>query len=46
LPAGRAADAFGLVFAAALLCLAVAFAATLALDERPLRGAEPAPSPS
>ena len=26
--------------------LAVAFAATLALDERPLRGAEPAPSPS
>ena len=39
LPAGQAADAFGLVFAAAILCLAIGFAATLALDERPLRGA-------
>jgi MFS family permease len=41
LPAGQAADAFGLVFAAAILCLAVGFVATFVLDERPLRGAEP-----
>jgi MFS family permease len=41
LPAGQTADAFGLVFAAAILCLAIAFVATLALDERPLRGVEP-----
>ena len=32
-------SAFGLVFAAAMLCLAVAIASILALQERPLRGA-------
>jgi hypothetical protein len=33
-----AAEAFGWVFAAAILCLVIALACVLALEERPLRG--------
>jgi MFS family permease len=40
-----AGQAFGLVFAAAMLCLAIAIASILALEERPLRGAN-APTPA
>jgi hypothetical protein len=44
--AGPAAGtAFGFVFAAAMLCLAVAIVSILALQERPLRGAN-APTPA
>jgi MFS family permease len=39
-----AGEAFRFVFAAAILCLAIALAAILALEERPLRGANAAPS--
>jgi hypothetical protein len=42
LAAAAAADAFRWVFAAATLCVLVAFAAVLALEERPLRGPTPA----
>jgi MFS family permease len=44
LAAGAAAGTFRLIFAAAMLCLAIALASILALDERPLRGANTAPS--
>ncbi len=37
------AAAFGTVFAAAILCLAIAAGCILALAERPLRGGESAP---
>jgi MFS family permease len=41
---GDPAQGFRLVFAAAILCLLVALAAVLVLEERPLRGAKPAAS--
>jgi hypothetical protein len=34
----EAAEAFRWVFAAAILCIAIALACILALEERPLRG--------
>jgi MFS family permease len=39
-----AADAFRWVFAAAILCLVIALACILALDERPLRGSSRQPA--
>jgi MFS family permease len=44
LAAGAAAGTFRLIFAVAMLCLAIALASILALDERPLRGANAASS--
>jgi hypothetical protein len=41
---GDAGAAFRFVFAAAIVCLAVAIASILALEERPLRGANAASS--
>jgi EmrB/QacA subfamily drug resistance transporter len=41
-----AAEAFRWVFAAAMLCLVVALACILALEERPLRGAPQRPAPA
>jgi MFS family permease len=41
-----AAEAFRWVFAAAMLCLAVALACILGLEERPLRGAPQRPAPA
>jgi MFS family permease len=44
LAAPDAAQTFRLVFAVAILCLTIALASILALEERPLRGANAAPS--
>jgi MFS family permease len=44
LAAGAETGSFRLVFAVAVLCLVIAFASILALEERPLRGAKTAPS--
>jgi MFS family permease len=44
LAAGDAGETFRFVFAAAILCLVIALASILALRERPLRGANAAPS--
>jgi hypothetical protein len=40
-----AAEAFRWVFAAAALCLTIALACILALEERPLRGSSPPAAP-
>jgi MFS family permease len=44
LAAGAAAGSFRLVFAAAILCVAIALVSILALEERPLRGGNAAPA--
>jgi MFS family permease len=43
--AAGAAEAFGLVFAAAILCLVLALLSVILLEERPLRGSDAALSP-
>jgi hypothetical protein len=46
LTSGDAAEAFRWVFAAAILCIAIALACILALKERPLRGSPVRPAGS